>query len=551
MNRLSRRAVLRHLIAGGTMLAGSALGDASTDMAAPSDTCKAATRIIRTRSGRLRGRLCSGVAVFRGIPYGGPTDGAGRFLPPPAPAPWSGVRDAFEYGPPCVQINTDLPAWVDPRPASENCLFLNVWAPQGTHGSALPVMVWIHGGAYVSGSGGLSLYDGETLARRENVVVVTVNHRLNAFGYLYLGGLSSRYIESGNAGQRDLVAALEWVRDNIGGFGGNPGNVAVFGESGGGAKISTLCGMPSAKGLFHKAIIESGSLWDSYTPYEATEMTKACLAQLSLSVRDFDRLGHVPAERLAAAGQAAATQYGDPLAFRPVVDGRSIPEKPWDPHAPDLAAAVPMLIGTNSDEAAYFVDDPVNEPMNDEELRTRLIKACRRISLSAAQAGTLINGYRENERTSSRLDLLVQIATDAWMWRNATTQAERKVEQKASPAYMYQFTWRTPCFGRQWAPHGVEVPFVFGNLEYRLAWDEADTPAVRAAADPTGIRYRLADTTMAAWAQFARTGSPSTASLPWPAYDRKRRNTMILGARCGIESDPGSWRRALLDRVLG
>jgi para-nitrobenzyl esterase len=551
MKQTSRRALLRGMIGGGALVAGGALGVGCAGTGAIAASTERLAPIAKTQSGRVRGRSRSGVDAFLGIPYGGPTEGAGRFLPPTSPKPWSDVRDAWDCGPPCVQINLDLPAWVDPRPASENCLFLNVWAPRSALHSPVPVMVWVHGGAYLSGSGGLALYDGERLARRSEVVVITVNHRLNAFGYLYLGGLSSPYADSGNIGQLDLVAALRWVRDNIGGFGGDPDNVTVFGESGGGGKISALCGMPAAKGLFHKAIIESGSIWNSHSPQEATEVARDCLAELALSENQVGRLVEVPAERLVAAGQAVVTRRGNPLAFMPVVDGRSILEKLWDQRAPRQAAPVRMLIGTNSDEAVYFLDDPTIEPADDQELSAKIIKASPGLRLSADQARALIQGYRANGGASSRLKILVQIATDAWMWRNAVIQAERKLEQSASPVYMYEFSWKTPCFGRQWSPHGSEIPFVFGNLEYEQAWDKADTPAVRAAADPAGARYRLAETMMDGWAAFAHKGSPSTTLESWPAYDLTSRATMIFGAHSHVEIDPKSWQREMLKRILG
>jgi para-nitrobenzyl esterase len=546
MNQMSRRSVLSHLGAAFGIVAG-----VQWRQLVIANESSTASPVVATAAGKVQGFVSNNVCAYRGIPYGAPTGGARRFLPPVAPAAWTGVRQLSDCGPPCPQINTDLPAWVDPRPASEDCLHLNVWTPREARGRKLAVMFWIHGGAYLSGSGGLSLYDGTELCHHGDVIVVTVNHRLNALGYLYLGALEDRFADSGNAGQLDLIAALEWVRDNIEAFGGDPENVTLFGESGGGGKITALFSMPRARKLFHKAIIESGSLWKLNTKEDAEAVCDRTLAELEISSKNLDRLIALPPDRLVAAADAAWKRRHSALDFRPVIDGRTLMDQAWEPLAPQSVRDVPMLIGTNRDEAAYFVEDPNRTPAGDAELAIRIVKSDFANRLTEAQAHALIDGYRSADPKASRLELLIGIATDVLMWREAVAQAERKANQRGASVFMYEFAWRTPCFGRSWAPHGSEIPFVFGNLNYEQAWDTADTPAVRAKADPGGARHVLARTMMSAWAEFARKGDPSTPSLPWPRYETAQRSTMRLGSECTVEHDPRAAPRKLLDSVIG
>jgi len=509
---------------------------------------------VEVEHGSLKGRRASGVIVFKGIPYGGSVTGNGRFLQAPPVSPWPGVRNALDYGPPCIQNNTDYSAWIDPKPGAENCLVLNVWTPQIT--GKRPVMVWIHGGGYSSGSGGLPIYDGAALARKGDVVVVTVNHRLNIFGYLHLAAFDQRYASSGNAGQLDLVQALQWVSKNIGAFGGDPGNVTIFGESGGGAKINALMAMPSAHGLFHKAVVESGSALTVEEPESAERTGRAVLDALGLSTKEVSRLQDVSAEKLLAtyvrvSGGGPSTE-GAHHPFGPVVDGISIPAQTWTPRAPEISRVVALLVGTNHDETAAFIDKGMYDPpADDTALRNRIKRAAVFSSpLSDDAVNSLISYYRKEMPSASRLDLLVRISTDVGMRRGAIEQAERQLALGA-PVFMYEFDWRTPCFGGNWALHGIEIPFVFDNLDYGIAWDGHDTNAQRAAADPKGVRFRLADQTSGAWVAFACSGSPSHPGLPdWRPYTLAERKTMLLGGRCEVRSDPRRQDRLLIESVI-
>jgi para-nitrobenzyl esterase len=495
--------------------------------------------------GKIRGSRSGSVRSFKGIPYARNPSGLFRFRAP-GPAPrWSGVRDATSYGSPCIQNNRDEANWQDPTPASEDCLYLNVWTAARDSQASKPVMVWFHGGGYTSGSGGLPTYDGSHLAQTADVVVVTVNHRLNIFGYLWLGDLLPDHVSDGNAGQRDLVAALRWVRANIALFGGNPDNVTIFGESGGGGKVSALLATPAARNLFHKAIVESGSQSFVSTREEATATTLDVLYALNLRRHDAAKLLTESPDRLLEASNLLEGKKGI-LAFQPVVDWDLMPHQTWSPVAPEESVDIPMIIGSNSDEAAAFLPDMDKPLADDGVIRSRLKASLLSSPLSDPQFSDLLAGYRKLLPRAARLELAVAMATDLAMWNSAIHQAERKVSRRRAAVFMYEFTWKTPCFGGMWAIHGIELPFVFGNLIYGAAWDGADSDALRAAADPANRRSTLAQQAMAAWGAFAHTGNPTTASLPWPAYDTEKRATLMLGPTTQVVEDPNRDRRRLI-----
>jgi para-nitrobenzyl esterase len=485
-----------------------------------------------TMTGKVRGYSFDGVAIFRGIPYGGPTEGKARFLPPSKPLPWTAERDCTANGPRCVQGPANLfrnpvigeyfgggrpdRIQLSEQTDSENCLNLNVLTPslQGKR----PVMVYIHGGGFSQGSDVLTVF-GDRHVREEDVVLVGVNHRINVFGYTYLGGLSDKY-EVGNPGQLDLVAALEWVRDNVGNFGGDPANVTIFGESGGGGKISALMAMPAAKGLFHKAIIESGSQLSVASAADATEKAKTLLGKLGVS--NPEELQDIPAAKLFEA--AASLEAGG---AGPVIDGHSIPKQTWEPTAPEVSATVPMIIGSCKDETALFtLQNTRLYSLDATGLQTALIKG----GVPQEKVELVISLYRRDYPKDSPSDLYFRIAADRAVRNRAVAQSERKVAQGNANVYMYHFEWNTPCGeGKVRAFHTAELPLVMRLTMY----PESE---------------QLSKQLSGAWASFARTGNPSQNGLVWPAYTASTRATMIFDAsRSGAKNDPDRDERIMLN----
>ncbi|MBY6537692.1 carboxylesterase/lipase family protein [Rhodococcus sp. BP-349] len=483
--------------------------------------------IVRLAAGSLRGINSDGLNVYKGIPYAAPPVGNLRFRAPRAVVPWSGERDARTLGHPSVQTNADLSPWLDPQPESEDCLVLNVWAPES--GSAgKPVMFWIHGGGYQVGSAGAPLYDGANLARTEDVVVVGVNHRLNTFGYMWLGDLVPELAGDGNLGQRDLVAALGWVRDNVAAFGGDPSNVTVFGESGGGGKVSSLLATPSARGLFHRAIVQSGSALEIQTREQATEAARATLAKLGDGTFDVNRLQQIGVAELKAVSGDLGAPYG------PVLDGDFMPHQTWEGGAPAESAGVAMMIGNNTHEIVLFQPDFADPIADDAQLEQRFRAASFSPALSPEQYRGFLEGHRALQPTADRHHLLAAMTSDPAFFRDARQQADLKAAQNAGDVFLYECTWETPCFGGQWAVHAGEIPLVFGILSYESAWDGLDSDAARAAADPQNHQARLSREMMAAWARFARDGNPSSPALDWPRWDDRTRSTMVFAGEKSV-----------------
>jgi para-nitrobenzyl esterase len=499
--------------------------------------------VVECRSGKLRGTLANAVRAFKGIPYAGAAAGANRFRPPVPPAPWTGVRDALEFGARAVQRDDsfDLPPALqrvlsgatELQPMSEDCLFLNVWTPAaGADGGKRPVMFWCHGGAFIAGSGSAPWYDGANLCRKGDVVVVTINHRLGALGYLHLEDIGGADFESsGNAGMLDIVAALQWVRDNIAAFGGDPGNVTIFGESGGGAKVSVLMAMPVAHGLFHKAIIQSGPAVEMASREDAGATARAVLGALGLDERRVRELREIPAARLMEAQGTVLKQLGlmffanrRRLGFNPVVDGRVLPTCPFEPVAPQISANIPLMIGTNKDEMTLFFGlDPRLDKLDDAALRQRV-----GMFAGGADADRVLAAYRRARPDASPRDLFLAIATDRMMRIPSLVTADRKAAQHAAPVYVYLFAWETPVLGgRLKSPHALEIPFVFDTLgNSGLTGDSPE-------------RFALADRMSRAWLAFAHRGDPNHGGLPqWPRYGGAERPTMIFDNQCRAESDP-------------
>jgi para-nitrobenzyl esterase len=471
-------------------------------------------------------RIDGPVHVFKGIPYGAPTGGANRFMPPQKPAPWGGVREAMQIGPRCPQLPTPglMPEEaidLDYGPMSEDCLYLNVWTAAVDAAAKRPVMVWFHGGGYVVGSGGSVRYDGSNLARKRDVVVVTVNHRLNAFGFLDLSSVGGdKFADSANVGMLDIVAALEWVRDNIANFGGDPGNVTVFGESGGGGKVSTLMAMPAAKGLFHRVIAQSGVALRGMTADASAATTRTVLGQLGVDTGNLDRIQTIPFDRILATLEAAKP----PLGFGPVVDGRALPRHPFDPDAPAMSADVPLLLGSNLTERTFFSDTPL-DPIDDPAL---LGHVKRYTGLADAAASRLVAAYRKNRPDSDNTFIYQLVSADWWMTANVTTLAERKAGLGRAPAYLYHFEKRTPVRdGKLKVPHSLEIAYAFDNIDL-------STAVTGTGAD----KQTLADKMSAMWTAFARTGDPGIAGLKWEPYSPEHRAVMILDDDPRLELDP-------------
>ncbi|MDB5442803.1 MAG: carboxylesterase [Phenylobacterium sp.] len=501
--------------------------------------------VVETRSGKVRGAVRDGVFIWKGVPYGRETGGAARFLPPQPMAGWSGVRPTLSYGPACPQVaragwrsdeNAFIYDWDDGYPG-EDCLRLNVWSP-GVTGPARPVMVWLHGGGYEAGSAQeLPAYDGERLAGRGGVVVVSVNHRLGPFGFLDLSGFGdARYATSGNAGMLDLVAALQWVRSNIAAFGGDPGNVTIFGQSGGGAKVSNLMGMPLAKGLFHKAIVESGSLLKIAEPAQSHRLAAAVLKRLDLVPGDLGKLKDVPAEALARAGEAAKQDMpkdppgGINLIWQPVVDGAAIPVQPWGSGAPAISAEVPLLVGTNLNEYSPSLGNPGYEDM--DETRAKGIAA-----VAAGASARTWAAYRAAHPRAKPVEVLSMLVSSQFR-APAVVQAQQKAAAGGAGAWLYRFDYNpvTVLDGRVRAFHCAEMAYAFDNVDRCLNSTGGTAEAHALAAKMSG-----------AWLAFAHRGDPNHPGLPhWPAVGAGATPNMLFDKACRVVEDPDKSERATL-----
>ncbi|MDB5442289.1 MAG: Carboxylesterase, type [Phenylobacterium sp.] len=502
------------------------------DDLAPQDVVeapRALTDVAQTSNGPVRGHQEDGLEVFKGLRYGAPPVGLARFKPPSLPRPWTEPAEAVAYGAPAIQSGLapgerrsspgDPPAPDEPA-SSEDCLFLNVWTP-GLDAAKRPVMVWLHGGGFANGSGGAAMYDGGNLARQGDAVLVTVNHRLNVFGYLHLGEVfGSEYAQSGVAGMLDIVQALEWVRDNIAAFGGDPANVTIFGESGGGWKVSLLMAMPAARGLFAKAIIQSGPGLTAKPKSEADDIARQLLADLGVSTPQ--ALAALPTELISS---ASVKLPGEVMRlYTPTLDGAVIPRHPFEPDASALNADVPLLIGTNKDENTLFLfSHPKFGSFTEEDIAKQAKAAV------GDRAEALVAALRRAYPDYSDTHIYAAVGTATGMWGNSVTLAERKAAQVSAPAYMYLLTWETPVAkGRLKSPHAVEIPLVFDNVERARNF-------VGRGDEPQTVARQMS----AAWLAFARTGDPNAAGLPaWPAYDAERRATMIFDLESRVETDP-------------
>ena len=490
--------------------------------------------ILETAAGRLKGRKTRGVAGFKGIPYGESVSGERRWTRAMPVAPWSGMKDALEYGPRAIQPESrDLhvtsgdiervmlaggPSNESWKVQNEECLTLSVWTPQPIARRNLPVMFWCHGGKYFGETPPVWWFDGGNLAEREQVVVVTVRHRVGVLGFLNLADLpgGSTYRDSANVGMLDLVLALQWVKDNIGAFGGDPDNVTLYGQSGGGLKVSVLLRMPEASGLFHKAIIQSGAQMEAMTRIEGTETALALMAELGLGRDDVDKLIEVPAQQLVAAQVRltptfqARLQGAKLIEFEPWVDGVVLPADSFDPVASATSRNVSLLIGTCATETTFFLSSvPGVFEMSFERLRGMLG------GMFGSAADGLLGVYRASRPDASPTELFFAVTSDFLFRRRAIRMAELKAEQATASVYMYQLKFETDIHsGHYRTPHILDLPLVFANPDHPIL-----------GSDPA--RFAVSRQMTAAWAAFAREGNPNTDLLPhWPAYDAATRATM-------------------------
>lgn len=510
----------RTMLAGAALIAASSLGGAAWGQDAP---------VAKTTAGSVRGYNDQGIKAFRGVRYGADT-APRRFMPPLAPTPWSGVIDATAYGPASPQGGIA-------EKTSEDCLFLNVYTPGLRDGKKRPVMFYIHGGAYASGSGSSPLYDGVKLCRRSDVVVVTVNHRLNLFGYFYGARLAGpAFADSGNAGMLDLIFALQWVRDNIAEFGGDPGRVMLFGQSGGGAKIATLMAMPAAKGLFHRAATMSGQQVTASGPLNATKRAETFLKALSLTPARIDELRALPFQKLVEARATDPVIGSGGVYFGPVLDERTLTRHPFYPDAPAISANIPMIIGNTHDETRSLIGgvDPSAFTLKWDDLPAKLGPALR-VDITPE---TVIAEYRRLYPAYSPSDVFFAATTAGRSWRGAIIEAEARAAQ--TPAFAYQLDWASPQDGGKWgAPHTLDIPLVFGTLDAPGSITGI-SPEAKAASD------RISD----AFAALARTGDPSTKAIgTWAAYTLPRRQTMIFGNTAHMADDPRGAERRLFAKV--
>lgn len=498
--------------------------------------------IAATTSGKVRGFVQDGVSVFKGIPYGGDT-AKRRFMPAEKPSAWTGVRDALAFGPQAPQpihARSGRSAFSPLDEASpvnsENCLHLNVWTAGLRDGRKRPVMVYIHGGAYSSSSSNGPVYDGIRLVKRGDVVVVTMNHRLNLFGYMYLAKLGgAEFADSGNVGQLDLVLMLEWVRDNIAEFGGDPSRVMIFGQSGGGAKCATLMAMPAAKGLFHRVVTMSGQQLTARTQQHATESAEAVLAAIGLSQRNLEDIrdpSKVPMEKLVSAIHAG--KY-----FGPVLDDRALLRDPFAPGAPAISANVPMILGNVHDETRFLIGsgDPSLFSLSWEELPARLEKY--RSFLGDLKTTDIVADYRRWYPAYSAGDVFFAVTTAFRSWHGMVIESDRRAAQHG-PTWAYNFAWKSPVDGGKWgAPHTMDIPFAFDNVEIAASMTGGEANA-----------QKVADQVSNTFIAFARTGDPNNKTIPhWPHYELQHRPTMIWDSVSRVEDDPRGEERKLINQA--
>lgn len=523
--------------------------------------------ITQTQYGPIKGKMLQvetaqhgtqSVKMYRGIPYGAPVSGKNRFMAPQAPSAWSDIRECYEYGASAPQARVSFARGQSPENSgkaakyqplvstdqvvqSEDCLILNVWAPAGHQvdsSKKRAVMFWMHGGGFTSGSGSALWYDGRNLAAKQDVVVVTINHRLNVHGFCDLSAYGPQYANSGNVGMLDCVKALEWVRDNIENFGGDPDRVLIYGESGGGRKTSMMMGFKPAQGLYHRAIVQSGSMLRLETKEKAQKKAALLLKALNISPDNIEAIHDVSVDDLRAASEPILAKHGQ---WMPVVGGAQLPAHPFSPRAPEMSKHIPMIIGSNRTEMALFFG---TNPIFDTLSAKGMVKMLAGSGLGKA-APALAKNYQTRYPDKSMAELFYMIMTDRGYFLDGCIQAERKADQAkagGAPAYAYHFERTTPVQGgRFFSPHAQEIPFVFDQL----AWAE------NMVGPKTASAQGLADQLSECWCNFAKTGVPSAKGMAtWPAYNRETRPTLLLDEPTPkLANDPRGIERKLMMKL--
>jgi para-nitrobenzyl esterase len=500
-----------------------------------------------TTAGKVSGRVENGVNVFRGIPYGEDTKNT-RFKAPLPVAAWSGVNECVEWSTRAPQLTGERAGRVaaaggepartgfhlppDKGEQSEDCLHVNVWTPGLRDGKKRPVLFYIHGGAYNNGTVNCDLYDGNRLCHRGDVVVVTVNHRLNAFGYMYLGDLGGReYADSGNAGMLDIILALKWVQQNIAEFGGDASRVLIFGQSGGGAKCATLMAMPAAKGLFHRVVTMSGQQVTAKPTVIATEVTKDVLDKLGVKYDQLDALKALPMQLKALPMERIQEAARVSSAWLPVRDGGALPRDPFDPDAPGISAGVPMILANTHDETVTSAAGSTGV-LTWEQVPEALKNSVGQY-LGSYTPEQIIRRYREIYPERDAAHVVVAAAVAFRAWPGQVIEADRRAADAKSQAHtwVYRIDWKVP-FPGNWALHTIDLPFLFDNVALAPGMCGASAEE-QAAAQP--LATRMSEMLIA----FARTGDPNCKAIPhWSSYDLKERNTMIFDNETRVEKDP-------------
>jgi para-nitrobenzyl esterase len=534
--------------------------------------------IAETSFGKVRGIEKRGIKVFKGIPYGASTEGVNRFMPPVDAISWAGVRDAFEYGhsapqsvprraannPDARKSSPTISTNITPKNSAaaksvsgpsifralgvpgdknpgegEDCLVLNVWTPALDDGRKRPVMLWLHGGGFRGGSGSNPGWDGTNLCLRGDVVVLTINHRVNVCGFANFSAFSPDFAASGQAGMLDIVHALKWVRTNIAQFGGDPDTVMIFGQSGGGRKCETLLAMPSAKGLFHRATIESGIALKVVDLGVATRNAEQLLAKLNISKTDIQKIQQLPLADILTAAAAVDREQGnvdlDTMGFAPSVDGKILPQHPVYPTASPVSANVPVMIGSTRTEYTGNTTDAILWHLDEDGMQTRIKE------LLGDQAEAMVKLYRRYSPDASPSDIFFLIESDYRYVAKTMKAAERRAALGKGAVYLYYFAWKTPVQGGLLeSPHNLEWPFAFDNVKIcaNLTGGGPDAMA-------------LADKVSDAWIAFARTGNPNTPKLPnWPEFNAANRATMIFDNGSKVVNDPLREKRMAMFNVL-